>query len=162
MAKQNTEFELYGAGLYFEDLPVGRRFRTAGRTITEADLVAFVNCTGLTGEMFTNIEFLKTQSAIKGRPVPGNLSYCLCEGFGVQGPTRNTGLALLEVDIKFLNPVFVGDTIYLQSEVIEARESRGRKNAGLVRFRNQVVKEDGTVVILYMPLRMMKRRNPGQ
>ncbi len=152
--------EEYGTGLYFEDLPVGKKFRTAGRTITEADLVAFINCTGLTGEMFTNLEFLKSGSAIKGRPVPGNFSYCLCEGLGVQGPTRNTGLALLEVELKFLKPVFVGDTIHLESEVVEARPSKSRKNAGLVRFRSSIVKQDGTVAVVYTPLRLMKRRNP--
>ena len=153
--------EEYGTGLYYEDLPVGKRFKTAGRTITEADLVAFINCTGLTGEMFTNLEFLKNDSVIPGRPVPGNFSYCLCEGLGVQGPTRNTGLALLEVAIEFVSPIYVGDTIHLESEVIEARESSSRKNAGLVRFNSTIVKQDGTVCIRYRPLRLMKRRQAG-
>ena len=43
--------EPFGLGCYFEDLPVGRKMVTMGRTLTEADMVAFCNCTGLTGEV---------------------------------------------------------------------------------------------------------------
>jgi hypothetical protein len=45
---RSTEIETLGLGLHFEDLPVGRTFRTIGRTITEADLIGFVNATGMT------------------------------------------------------------------------------------------------------------------
>ncbi|MBN8901920.1 MAG: hypothetical protein J0H57_12875, partial [Rhodospirillales bacterium] len=50
--------EVLGLGLHFEDLPLGRRFRTIGRTLTEADLVGFVGVTGMTEVLFTNTEFL--------------------------------------------------------------------------------------------------------
>ena len=66
-----AEIETVGLGIHWEDLPVGRRFKTIGRTITEADLVAFVNCTGMVEVLFTNTEFLRTESAIKQRVVPG-------------------------------------------------------------------------------------------
>lgn len=49
--------EPYGTGCYFEDLPVGAKFKTTGRTITEADMIAFCNCTGLTSELFVNAEY---------------------------------------------------------------------------------------------------------
>ena len=48
--------ETLGLGFHFEDLPVGRRFKTIGRTITEADIVNFVNATGMTEVLFTNLE----------------------------------------------------------------------------------------------------------
>ena len=62
--------EVLGLGLYFEDLPLGRRFRTIGRTLTEADLVAFIGVTGMTEVLFSNTEFLKNESDIKQRVVP--------------------------------------------------------------------------------------------
>ena len=62
--------ETVGLGLYFEDLPVGRRFRTIGRTVTEADITNFVNATGMVEVLFTNTEFLREESDIKQRLAP--------------------------------------------------------------------------------------------
>src|ERR1700752_2693324 len=62
--------EVVGLGFYFEDLPVGRKFRTIGRTVTEADITAFVNCTGMVEVLFTNREFLAHESDIKKRLAP--------------------------------------------------------------------------------------------
>ena len=149
--------EPYMTGYYFEELTVGKQFSTVGRTITEADMIAFCNCTGLTGEVFTNVEYQKTQSAMKGRPVPGAFAYCLCEGFGAQGPSRGTGLALLNVEINFEKPIFIGDTIHCEIEVIESRPSKSRNDSGLVRFRQRVVKQDGTTAITYTTLRLIRR-----
>src|SRR5580692_10196803 len=67
--------ETVGLGFCFEDLPVGRQFKTIGRTVTEADITNFVNCTGIVEVLFTNIEFLAHKSDIKGRPAPGALVY---------------------------------------------------------------------------------------
>ena len=55
-------YELLGLGLYFEDLPVGRKFRTIGRTLTETDLVNFIGVTGMTEVLFSNTEFLRTKA----------------------------------------------------------------------------------------------------
>lgn len=85
--------------IHWEDLPVGRRFKTIGRTITEADLVAFVNCTGMVEVLFTNTEFLRTESAIKQRVVPGALVYTFAEGLLVQATMQHTGFAFLNVSI---------------------------------------------------------------
>jgi len=52
--------ETLGIGLHFEDLPLGRQFRTVGRTVTEADIVNFCSCTGMTEVLFTDLEFLRT------------------------------------------------------------------------------------------------------
>ena len=82
--------ETLGLGLYFEDLPVGRQFRTIGRTVTEADIVNFINTTGMTEVLFSNMEFLKTESDIKQRVAPGALSYCFAEGLLVQATMQHT------------------------------------------------------------------------
>ena len=72
--------ETLGLGLYFEDLPVGRRFKTIGRTVTEADITNFINCTGMVEVLFTNTEFLAQESDIKGWLALGALVYCFAEG----------------------------------------------------------------------------------
>ena len=63
------DMKLLGMGLFWNDLAVGDRFRTVGRTLTEADLVNFVNLSWLTEELFTNMED-REGMAIAGRVVP--------------------------------------------------------------------------------------------
>ena len=151
--------ETVGLGFHFEDLPVGRRFRTIGRTVTEADITNFVNCTGMVEVLFTNTEFLREESDIKQRLAPAALSYCFAEGLLVQATMQHTGFAFLHMEFNVEKPVFAGDTIHVECEVIEARLSRNRPGRGLVRTRNQVVKQDGTVALTYTPLRMIKCRD---
>ena len=150
--------ETVGLGFYFEDLPVGRQFRTIGRTVTEADITNFVNCTGMVEVLFTNTEFLREESDIKQRLAPAALSYCFAEGLLVQATMQHTGFAFLHMDFNVERPVFAGDTIHVECEVIEARRSRSRPNRGLVRTLNRIVKQDGTLVQEYTPLRMVKAR----
>ena len=57
-ATAEDAMETVGLGFCFEDLPVGRQFKTIGRTVTEADITNFVNCTGMVEVLFTNLEFL--------------------------------------------------------------------------------------------------------
>lgn len=153
--------ETVGLGFFFEDLPVGRKFRTIGRTVTEADITSFVNTTGMVEVLFTNLEFLKQESDIKGRVAPGALAYCIAEGLLVQATMQHTGYAFLGMELNIEAPVFAGDTIHVECEVIEARLSRSRPGRGLVRTRNRVVKQDGTVALTYTPLRMIKCRAHG-
>jgi acyl dehydratase len=150
--------ETVGLGLYFEDLPVGRQFKTIGRTVTEADITNFVNCTGMVEVLFTNTEFLAHESDIKGRPAPGALVYSFAEGLLVQSVMQHTGLAFLHMELSVESPVVAGDTIHAECEVIEARRSQSRPGRGLVRSRVRVVKQDGTVALTYTPLRMVRCR----
>jgi len=152
------DIETIGLGLFFEDLPVGRKFKTIGRTVTEADITNFINATGMSEVMFMNLEFLKNESDIKGRVSPGALAYCFAEGLLVQSTMQHTGYAFLEMELKIENPVFAGDTIHAECEVIEARRSKSRPGRGLVRTRNRVIKQDGVVALTYTPMRMIKCR----
>jgi len=145
-----------GIGFFFEDLPLGKKFKTIGRTITETDIINFCNCTGNTEVLFTNLEFLANQSDLKGRPVPGPLSYCIAEGLLVQATMQYTGFAFLNMELNIEKPVMAGDTIHVEVEVIESRRSKSRPNRGLVRTRNKIVKQSGEVAIVYTPLRMIK------
>jgi acyl dehydratase len=155
------QIETVGLGIHFEDLPVGRKFKTVGRTVTESDIVNFINTIGMTEVLFTNIEFLKEDSDIKGRLAPGSLVFCLAEGLLTQATMQGTGLAFLHMELDIKGPVFANDTIHVRCEVIESRRSQSRPNRGLVRTRNQIYKQDGTLVQVYTPLRMVKARDSG-
>ena len=151
--------ETVGLGFFFEDLPLGRQFRTIGRTVTEADITNFVNCTGMVEVLFTNTEFLAHESDIKGRPAPGALVYCFAEGLLVQSTMQHTGFAFLHMELTVESPVVAGDTIHAECEIIEARRSKSRPGRGLVRTHVRVVKQDGTTALVYTPLRMVRCRD---
>jgi len=153
--------ETLGIGLHFEDATLGRKFRTIGRTVTEPDIVNFINCTGMTEVLFTNLEFLKHESDIKGRLAPAALVYCFAEGLLVHATMQHTGFAFLHMELDVKGPVVAGDTIHVECEVIEARRSKNRPNRGLVRTKNIVRKQDGSIVLEYSPLRMMRARTEG-
>lgn len=153
----DDDVRVCGHGLYFEDFHVGMKFRTFGRTLTEADLVNFISVTGFTEILFTDTEFLKHGSAIKGRVVPASMIYSFSEGL-CTSVMQGTGLAFLGARIEVKAPTFVNDTIHVESEVSEARRaSKGER--GLVRTMNRVVNQKGDIVLTYDPLRMFKGRN---
>ena len=146
-----------GMGLHWDDVRIGQRFRTLGRTVTEADIAMFVGVTGMVEEMFTNIEYIKAESKIGARPVPGSLVFCICEGLLMQSTMQRTGMAFLECDLRILKPTVAGDTLHVQAEVVEAR-STSKPGRGLMRTMNRVVNQRGEVVATYNPLRMVKGR----
>ena len=158
---QTDDYQLLGLGLCFEDLPVGRKFRTIGRTLTEADLVNFIGVTGMTEVLFSNTEFLRTESDIARRVVPAALVYSFAEGLLVHATMQHTGFAFLNMELNVAGPSFVGDTIHVECEVVESRRSASRPNRGLVRTFNTVKKQDGSMAITYNPLRMVKARATG-
>lgn len=157
-----TELPTLGLGLYFEDVPVGRAFKTIGRTITEPDIVAFINCTGMTEVLFTNLEFLEHESDIKGRLAPGSMVFCFAEGLLVHATMQKTGYAFLGMTFRIENPVFAGDTIHVEVEVTESRRSKSRPNRGIVTTLNRIKNQRGEVVLTYSPTRMIKARGTGE
>jgi acyl dehydratase len=147
------DIQLLGMAPFWDELSVGDRFRTVARTLTETDLVNFVNLSWLTEELFTNIEDRKSM-AIEGRVVPAALVYSCAEGL-LLPMIQGTGLAFLNATLDVKGPTFVGDTIHVECRVSEVREtSKGHR--GLVRTENQVVNQKGETVLVYNPLRMMK------
>lgn len=152
-------YEVLGLGQYFEDLPLGRKFRTIGRTLTEADLVNFIGVTGMTEVLFSNVEFLANESDIQRRVVPAAMVYSFVEGLLVHASMQHTGFAFLNMELNVVATTCVGDTIHVECEVIESRRSKSRPNRGLVRTSNRVVKQDGGLALTYSPLRMVKARS---
>ena len=144
-------------GVYWQDLHVGQVFRTLRRTVTEADLVGFINATGMLEEMFIDADF--DAGAMPGRVVPGALTYCLIEGFILQTMIKRTGLALLEVHQKVLKPVYVGDTVHAYIEVTAVKPT-STKGRAVVTSQVRVFNGKGAAVMSYDVTRLLSGR-PG-
>ncbi len=135
-------------GKYFEELEVGQHFRhSQGRTITEMDNTLFCALTMNTQPLHTNEDFA-SRSQFGQRIVNGIFTLGLVVGLTVNELTDGTIIANLGYD-KIIHPfpVFHGDTIYVETEVIEKRDSRSHPEAGLVRLKHTGKKPDGTVVV---------------
>ncbi|AOG05631.1 MULTISPECIES: MaoC/PaaZ C-terminal domain-containing protein [unclassified Bosea (in: a-proteobacteria)] len=135
-------------GYRYDDLSVGMRFRSPGRTITDADLVGFSGLTGDYSELHTSDVY--AQSSQFGRRVAhGMLGLAYAHGlmWARTGELRETAVAFLGIDgWRFVGPVFVGDTIFVDYELAELRDSRSRPTQAIATFEVKVVKQDGTLV----------------
>lgn len=148
--------KIVGRGFYWQDVTVGDKFHTFGRTVQESDINSFINLIGLHEVVFSDREFLKSESVIKRPFAPGAMIYSFAEGLLL--PTmQGTGMAFLNMELDMKMPCFAGDTIHVEVEVKEVRQT-SKGNRGLVRTHNDVVNQKGEVVLTYTPLRMLKGR----
>ncbi|MFA7438601.1 MaoC/PaaZ C-terminal domain-containing protein [Castellaniella sp.] len=158
-ADESNALETVGLGIPFEGWTVGRRFRTIGRTITEADITNFVCVTGMLEVLFTNLDYLEHHSLIKGRLAPGGLVYSFAEGLLMQSVMQHTGLAFLGMELEVKRPVFAGDTIHVECLVQSARLT-SRQDRGIVSALNDVINQKGELVLQYTAKRMVKAGDP--
>ena len=145
-----------GQGKHWDELKIGDRFKSWGRTITDADIVNFINATGMLEVLFTDAEFRAKSSAIPGRVAPAALIYSVAEGMLFVTLIQGTGLAFLNTEINVKGPVVAGDTIHVEVEVTDVRPTSKNDGRGLVRTRNEVINQRGEVVLIYTPLRLVK------
>lgn len=144
-------------GQTFEEMVPGARFRTASRTVTESDLISFVTLAGLNEPLFLDASG-SADAGYSGRLVPGTLTFAYSEGLVMQtGAIHGTGMAFMRADVDVKGPVYVGDTLTVVVEVLESRAAR-TGSRGVVTTRNSVVKHDGTVAMVYQPVRLIKGR----
>jgi 3-hydroxybutyryl-CoA dehydratase len=141
-----------GQGLFWQELTVGQRFQTFARTVTETDLVNFISCTGMLEAIF--IEEGYSDGAIKGRPVPGALTYTLIEGFILQSMIQGTGLAMLELVQKIHAPTLVGDTIHAEI-VVTGIKPTSTKNRAVVVSDITVFNQHKTLTMSYTATRLL-------
>ncbi|MFQ5407235.1 MAG: MaoC family dehydratase [Anaerolineales bacterium] len=147
------------SGKYFEELEVGDRIQHAlGRTITEADNVFFCALTMNTQPLHLNADFAAKSQF--GRPiVNGLLTLSLAVGMTVPDLTEGTIVANLGYeDVSHPSPMFPGDTLYVESEVLHKRLSRTRPDRGIVRLRHTGRNQDGAVVVRFERVVMFLRR----
>jgi acyl dehydratase len=132
-------------GLYFEEFELGQTIVTPERTISEEDVMNFARLTGDMNPLHTDPEFAK--ETIFGRQVAhGLLVLSVALGLADQtGLLRGTVLAFTNLEWKFSKPVFFGDTLHMQAEVVEKREM-ARLGGGYVTLEVKVLNQDDTVV----------------
>ena len=136
------------AGRYFDEWQVGDRIdHEIRRTVTETDNVLFSALTMNTQPLHINEDFA-SRTEFGQRLVNGLYTLALVVGLSVSDLTEGTIIANLGYDkVVHPNPVFHGDTIYAESEIIETRPSKSRPGAGIVRIRCRGRKPDGTIVV---------------
>ncbi|HET7339070.1 MAG TPA: MaoC/PaaZ C-terminal domain-containing protein [Candidatus Dormibacteraeota bacterium] len=135
-------------GYTYDDLRVGMTFRSPGRTITEADIVAFAGLTGDYSELHTSEVYAKA-SQFGRRVAHGMLGLAYAHGlmWPRTGELRETAVAFLGIaDWRFLGPIFVGDTIFVNYSLAELRDSKSRSTQAIATFDVELVNQDGRVV----------------
>ncbi len=149
-------------GKYYEDLEVGARFKHGlGRTVTEMDNVLFSALTMNTQPLHVNEDFAsKTQFG--QRLVNGVFTMGLVVGLAVSDLTEGTIVANLGYDkVVHPHPVFHGDTIYAETEVLDKRESKSNPERGIVRLKQIGRNQNGVVVVeLERTVMFLKRGTP--
>ena len=144
-------------GPFFEDFTVGATFRSAiGRTITQADNIQFSLLTNNTNEIHINAHYA-AQTEFKRPLVNSVFTIGVVTGLMVPHTSQN-GFALGWDEVKLPNPLFEGDTVYADAEVLATRESHSRKGWGIVKVRQRGFKPDGTVVLVMVRSFMVPTR----
>ena len=135
-------------GRFFEDFEVGDIYRCRiGRTITETYNIQFTLLTNNTNQIHFNADYA-SRTEFKKPLVNSAMTLSVIAGLGVADVSEN-GFALGWDYIKLPNPVFAGDTLYSESEVVGVRESKSRPEQGIVKVRTRGVNQNGIVVIEY-------------
>ena len=133
-------------GLYFEDYQPGQTITSAGRTVTEADVVAFAALSGDWNQIHTNAAYA-AQHPFGQRVAHGLLGLSIASGLAVRlGFMEETVLAFREIGAwKFSLPIYLGDTIRVRLTVEETRPMR-RLGGGLVSLKAEILNQDDKVV----------------
>jgi len=134
-------------GLYFEEFTVGQKFQHAiRRTILDADNVWFSALTHNPAPLHIDAEYMKGTEF--GRPIVNScLTLAFMVGISVGDTTVGTTVANLGWDeVRFPKPLFPGDTIHIETEVLELRDSKSRPDNGIVIFAHRAFNQDDELV----------------
>src|SRR6266480_4506128 len=148
MAERTAMSDGRRLGYAYADLHVGMSFRSPGRTITDADLVAFAGLTGDYSELHTSDVYARN-SQFGRRVAHGMLGLAYAHGlmWPRTGELRQTAIAFLGInEWKFVGPIYVGDTIFVNYRISELRDSKSRPTQGIAVFDVEIVTQDNRVV----------------
>jgi acyl dehydratase len=135
-------------GIYFEDFAPGEKIAHGlRRTVTQMDNMLFSNMTLNPQPLHIDADFCLNETQW-GRPLMNSLfTLGLMIGISVGDTTVGTTIGNLGMtDVKFPAPLFEGDTVRVETEIVSKRESKSRSDAGLVEFYHRAYKQDGTLV----------------
>lgn len=126
---------------YFDDIEVGERTVSRGRTITEADIVNFCGFSGDWYPLHSDAEY--ASASVFGQRIAHGL-LVLSAASGLIPLTPGIVVAFYGMDnVRFANPTFIGDTIHVESEVLEKREKD--EHTGVLSVKQDIVKQDGLI-----------------
>jgi acyl dehydratase len=150
-------------GRFFEDFVVGDSYEhPLGRTINDADNTWFTLLTCNTNQSHFNAHLAATNPISEGRIIVNSgLTVALVLGLSVMDMSQNAVANLGWTDIRLLNPVFVGDTLYAWSRCTALRESESRPTFGIVTMNTIGIKQDGQEVISWTRSAMIPKRSTG-
>jgi acyl dehydratase len=149
-------------GRYLEDFEVGDVYvHWPGKTITEADDHLFCMITMNHHPLHTDAHYAETETQFGKNVVVGNLVYSLALGMSVSDVSGKAIANLATEELKHPAPVFHGDTLFVESEVLEKRESQSKPDRGTVRVHTRVHNQDGTLVAEFKRLVLVPRKHPG-
>jgi len=133
-------------GRFFDDFKVGDVYRVRyGRTVTENDNIWFTLLTCNTNQIHFNNDY-GTKTEFGQCLVNSTLTFAIVTGMCVADVSEN-GFALGWDEVRMPNPLFAGDTLYAETEVLEKRESKSRPTQGVVKVKHRGIKQDGTIVM---------------
>ena len=135
------------SGLYFEEFSIGQTFdHPIRRTITEADNVIFSTMTHNPAPLHLDAHYMKDTEF--GKPIVNScLTLAMMVGISINDTTLGTTVANLGWDeVRFPKPLFHGDTIHIQTEVLAKRESKSRPDNGIVTFAHRAYNQDDVLV----------------
>ena len=154
-APSSEETQELHPGLTWEQMAELKPFRTASRTVTEADLVTFVQWGGFNEPLFYDASHA-SGDGYSGRLCPGALVYCFAEGLVMQSlALHGTGMAFLGMDLRVTGPTYVGDTLHAVVEITSTRPT-AKPGRGIVDSRVTVRNQRGDDVMVFTPLRMIR------
>lgn len=144
-------------GLTYEEFEMGAIYKTQARTITEADVVNFAGLSGDFNPLHTDAESAKN-TPFGQRIAHGMLSVAISTGMAnLTGLMEGTTIALMEQNIKYKAAVKFGDTIHLQMEVIEKRET-SKPDRGIVKLAAKIFNQRDELVVDMIWTQLMKRQ----
>jgi itaconyl-CoA hydratase len=159
MAQDDEAAPKIWRGRFFEDLEVGDTYRSRlGRTITETDNIWFTLLTLNTNPMHFNDEYAKN-TRFGQALVNSCFTLSLVVGMTVPDTSENATANLSWTDIKLPAPVFVGDTLWAETEVLDRRESASRNNVGIISVRSRGINQRKEVVIEFRRSFMVYKRD---
>jgi acyl dehydratase len=145
-------------GRYYEDFVVGDIYEhRPGRTITETENTWFTLLTMNTHPLHFDAEYAR-HSEFGRCLVASPFTVSLIVGMSVSDVSQKAIANLGWTDIKLTHPVFAGDTLYAESEVLDKRESKSRADAGIVSVRSLGKNQDGAVVCTFDRTMLVQRR----
>ena len=141
-----SEITYQPRGYHFEEFEIGQTIGTAGRTITEADVVRFAGLTGDFNQIHTDAVYA-ADSMFEQRIAHGMLVLSIAVGLATQtGIIDGTTLAFRDVNTKFKSPVFLGDTVRVEIEIV-ALKALARLGGGNVTMKYKVLNQRNETVM---------------